>query len=66
VVINTRVVDDQRSDSVALLSAIDVSNCAPYAQHRTFREYQQLLVSAGFDDVSRPTPFMIFGRKNAH
>jgi 2-polyprenyl-3-methyl-5-hydroxy-6-metoxy-1,4-benzoquinol methylase len=63
VVINARVVDDARSDSVALLSAIDVSNCAPYAQHRTFREYQQLLVSAGFDEVSPPTPFMIFGRK---
>jgi hypothetical protein len=63
IVINARVVDDERSDSVALLSAIDVSNCAPYAQHRTFGEYQQLLVSAGFDQVSQPTPFMIFGRK---
>jgi SAM-dependent methyltransferase len=66
VVINAWVVDDQRSDSVALLSAIDVSNCAPSAQHRTFREYQQLLVSAGFDEVSQPIPFMIFGRKVEH
>jgi len=66
VVINTRVVDDQRSDSAALLSAIDICNCAPYAQQRTFREYQRLLVCAGFDDVSRPTPFMIFGRKTDH
>jgi 8-O-methyltransferase len=65
-VINARVVDEERSDSVALLAAIDVSNCAPYAQHRTFREYQQLLVSAGFDEVSQPTPFMIFGRKTEH
>jgi hypothetical protein len=36
------------------------------AQHRTFREYQRLPVCAGFDDVSRPTPFMIFGRKTDH
>jgi hypothetical protein len=59
-------VDAERNDSVALLSAIDVSNCARYAQHRTFREYQQLLVSAGFDEVAQPTPFMIFGRKTEH
>jgi 2-polyprenyl-3-methyl-5-hydroxy-6-metoxy-1,4-benzoquinol methylase len=66
VAINARVVDEERSDSVALLAAIDVSNCAPYAQHRTFREYQQLLVSAGFDQVSQATPSMIFGRKTEH
>jgi ubiquinone/menaquinone biosynthesis C-methylase UbiE len=67
-VIFTRIciVDDERTDSAALLSAIDVSNCAPYARHRTFREYQRLLVQAGFDDVSQPIPFMIFGRKTTH
>ena len=65
-VIFTRIVDDERTDSAALLSAIDVSNCAPYAQHRTFREYQRLLVQAGFDDVSQPIPFMIFGCKTRH
>jgi 2-polyprenyl-3-methyl-5-hydroxy-6-metoxy-1,4-benzoquinol methylase len=66
VVINTRVIDEERSDSIALLSAIDVHNCAPYAQHRTFREYRELLVSAGFDRVAQPTPFLIFGRKTEH
>jgi hypothetical protein len=66
VVIYARVVDEDRSDSIALLSAIDVNNCAPYAQHRTFREYQQLLVSAGFNEVSQPAPFMLLGRKTDH
>jgi len=63
VVINARIVDEERSDSLALLSAIDVNNCAPFAQHRTFGEYRHLLASAGFEEVSQPTPFMIFGRK---
>jgi 2-polyprenyl-3-methyl-5-hydroxy-6-metoxy-1,4-benzoquinol methylase len=66
VVINTKVIDEERNDSITVLSAIDVNNCAPYAQHRTYREYRELLMSAGFDKVSQPTPFMIFGRKTGH
>lgn len=54
IVIYAKPADEERKADTALLSQIDVSNCAPQGQLYTFAEYRGLLEAAGFRDVSQP------------
>jgi 2-polyprenyl-3-methyl-5-hydroxy-6-metoxy-1,4-benzoquinol methylase len=62
VVVWGSVLDEERSQSPALLSAIDVCNGSPWTTQRTASEYCELLRQAGCVEVSQPSPHMIIGR----
>jgi 2-polyprenyl-3-methyl-5-hydroxy-6-metoxy-1,4-benzoquinol methylase len=63
VVVWGSVLDEERSQSPALLAAIDVYNGAPHTALRTAGEYRALLEQAGCSDVSQPSPQMLIGRR---
>jgi 2-polyprenyl-3-methyl-5-hydroxy-6-metoxy-1,4-benzoquinol methylase len=63
IVIYAKAVDEERKSDPALLSMIDVSNCAPHGQHYTFSEYRQMLEAAGFSDVTQSEVAIISGVK---
>jgi len=58
IVIYSKAVDEERKTDPALLSMIDVSNCAPQAQSYTFTEYRNILEAAGYLHVTQPTVVM--------
>jgi SAM-dependent methyltransferase len=58
-VIYSKAVDEERKEDAALLSMIDVSNCAPHGQHFTFSEYKGMLEAAGFRDAEQSKAFLI-------
>ena len=58
-VIYSKAVDEERKEDAALLSMIDVSNCAPHGQHFTFSEYKSMLEAAGFRDAEQSKAFLI-------
>jgi len=62
-VLNAKPADEERKTDIALLSMIDVSNCAPHGQHYTFNEYRQLLEAAGFKSAELVQPVMIAAQK---
>jgi ubiquinone/menaquinone biosynthesis C-methylase UbiE len=59
IVIYSKAVDEERRTDPALLSMVDVCNCAPQAQSYTFSEYKAILEAAGYRDVTQPTIVMI-------
>lgn len=58
IVIYSKSVDEERASDPALLSMIDVCNCAPRAGSYTASEYKNILEAAGFRDVTHPTIVM--------
>jgi 8-O-methyltransferase len=62
VVVWGSILDEERSQSPALLSAIDVCNGSPRTTQRTASEYRTLLERAGCVEVSQPSPHVIVGR----
>lgn len=63
IVIYSKAVEEERKSDPALLSTIDVCNCAPHAQLYTVREYRTVLEAAGFKDITHPTVVMTSGVK---
>jgi len=63
-VLYAKTVDEERKTDPALLSAIDVSNCAPQGQLYTFTEYRDMLLAAGFRDVNYCEPVIISAQKS--
>jgi len=63
VVIYSKAVDEERKTDPALLSMVDVSNCAPRAQSYTFTEYRDVLQAAGFRNVNYFEPVIISAKK---
>lgn len=59
VVIYSKAVDEERKTDPALLSMVDVCNCAPQARSYTFSEYKAVLEAAGYRDVTQPTIVMV-------
>ena len=62
-VIYAKAVDEERKTDAALLSMIDVSNCAPHGQHYSFTEYKGMLEAAGFRNVNYCEPVIISAEK---
>lgn len=62
-VLYAKAVDEERKSDPALLSTIDVSNCAPHGQIYTFSEYRDMLQAAGFRTVEHCEPVLIFAEK---
>jgi 2-polyprenyl-3-methyl-5-hydroxy-6-metoxy-1,4-benzoquinol methylase len=63
VIVNSMIMDEERTESAGLLSMIDISNCAPFAQNYTFSEYKSMLQAAGFANVVQASPAMVIGYK---
>src|SRR5215208_2288056 len=62
-VLYAKAVDEERKADPALLSLIDISNCAPYGQLYTFTEYREMLQAAGFRNVNYCEPVIISAEK---
>ena len=62
-VLYAKAVDEERKSDPALLSTIDISNCAPHGQIYTFTEYRDMLQAAGFRTVKHCEPVLIFAEK---
>ena len=59
-----KAVDEERKTDPALLSTIDISNCAPHGQAYTFAEYRDMLQAAGFRNVKSCEPVIISAEKS--
>ena len=64
IVLYAKAVDEERKTDPALLSMIDISNCAPRGQAYTFSEYQDMLQAAGFRNVNFCEPVIISAQKS--
>ena len=62
-VLYAKAVDEERKTDPALLSTIDISNCAPHGQAYTFTEYRDMLQAAGFRNVNYCEPVIISADK---
>ena len=62
-VLYAKAVDEERKTDPALLSMIDISNCAPSGQLYTFTEYRDMLQAAGFRNVNYCEPVIISAEK---
>ena len=62
-VLYAKAVDEERKTDPALLSMIDISNCAPSGQLFTFTEYRDMLQAAGFRNVNYCEPVIISAEK---
>jgi ubiquinone/menaquinone biosynthesis C-methylase UbiE len=62
-VLYAKAVDEERKTDPALLSMVDISNCAPYGQLYTFTEYRDMLQVAGFRNVNYCEPVIISAEK---
>src|SRR6266498_1390725 len=62
-VLYAKAVDEERKTDPALLSMIDISNCAPSGQLYTFTEYRDMLQAAGFRNVNYCEPVVISAEK---
>lgn len=62
-VLYAKAVDEERKTDPALLSTIDISNCAPHGQAYTFTEYRAMLQAAGFQSVNSCGPVLISAQK---
>jgi len=63
IVLYAKAVDEERKTDPALLSTIDISNCAPHGQAYTFTEYRDMLQAAGFRNVNYCEPVIISAEK---
>jgi ubiquinone/menaquinone biosynthesis C-methylase UbiE len=63
IVLYAKAVDEKRKSDPALLSTIDISNCAPHGQAYTFTEYRDMLQAAGFRNVNYCEPVIISAEK---
>lgn len=61
-ILYAKPVDEERKSDIALLSMIDISNCAPFGKLYTFSEYKSILEKAGFRDVNQPAIVLITAR----